>query len=601
MVHDRETSRSFSHLKNISDGRFLVVSQTMKPTPDYIALNRATFGATAEELKRVGKTGWKAWVEEQLHPDDAIPEEGSKRVGSHRMRIKYEFEGETAPQMMIPGGKMGMTDSSKSAVMNATANAALEPKERSKKVFNVDEKRGLTLLERPLLELFLAQHQKEYPAQELDRAYDEVAVATVIRACYSKWQVRELLVDFWHNHFNIDVDSEDVIRAVWPAFDRDVIRKHALGNFHELLLAVTKSLPMLYYLNNRTSKASPANENFARELFELHTLGARRYLNHLYAKWRDVPGAISGKAEGYIDQDVYEAARAFTGWTAADGEKVDDNAHFPATGGFHYYDAWHDPYQKRVLGVELEPNQPPLADGMAVLNLAAFHPGTALHLSHKLCRRFIADEPPAALVNRIAKVWMDHASSPDQIRHVMREILLAPEMQSGFGQKTKRPLEFLASFIRATGADLRPDGDVVRQLGECGQRLFQWGPPTGHPDTSDYWQSPNSLLKRWNFVRELATGGYQGDVIRMNLLRQTPDSKRTWREVADYWMDKMAASLLEDSTRAELARWFRLYEENGKFLHHDPDAEIDLNESDMVKHLGEFVALVAATPEFQLR
>jgi uncharacterized protein (DUF1800 family) len=409
------------------------------------------------------------------------------------------------------------------------------------------------------------------------------------------------LVDFWHNHFNIDVDSENVIRAVWPAFDRDVIRKHALGNFREMLQAVTQSLPMLYYLNNRTSKASPANENFARELFELHTLGSGHYLNHLHAKWRDVPGALAGKAEGYIDQDLYEAARAFTGWTAADGEEVDDNVHFPATGGFHYHDAWHDPYQKRVLGVELEPNQPPLADGMAVLDLAAFHPGTALHLSEKLCRRFIADEPPEALVKRIAQVWTQHEKSPDQIRHVMRAILLAPEMQAGFGQKTKRPLEFLASFIRATGADLRPDGDVMDELGECGQRLFQCGPPTGHPDTAEYWQSPNSLLKRWNLVRELATDGYEGDVIRMNLLRNTPESKRTWQSVAEHWMDTMAPGLLADATRAELAKWFRLYEEDGKPRHHDPDAEIDLKESDLAEHIGEFVALVAATPEFQLR
>jgi hypothetical protein len=174
-------------------------------------------------------------------------------------------------------------------------------------------------------------------------------------------------------------------------------------------------------------------------------------------------------------------------------------------------------------------------------------------------------------------------------------------MQAGFGRKTKRPLEFLASFIRATGADLRPDGDVLDELGECGQRLFQWGPPTGHPDTAEYWQSPNSLLKRWNLVRELATDGFEGDVIRMNLLRNTPEGKRTWQAVADHWMDTMAPGLLGDATRAELAKWFRLYEDEGKPQHHDPDAEIDLKESDLAEHIGEFVALVAATPEFQLR
>jgi uncharacterized protein (DUF1800 family) len=412
--------------------------------------------------------------------------------------------------------------------------------------------------------------------------------------------VKELLVDFWHNHFNVNIDAHDTIRAVWPAYDRDVIRRHALGNFREMLQAVAQGLPMLYYLNNRSSKASPANENYARELFELHTLGAEHYLNHLHKKWREVPGALEGKADGFIDQDVYEAARAFTGWTAADGEYYDDGKRFPETGGFHYHAPWHDPYQKRVLGVELEANQPPLADGMAVLDLAAFHPGTAIYLSRKLCRRFIADEPNEDLVKRVAKVWTEHAKSPDQIAHVMREILLSPEMQGGFGQKTKRPLEFICGFIRATGADLRPEGDFLWRLGECGQRLFMWGPPTGHPDTADYWQSPNSLLKRWKFARDLATGGFDGDVVRMNLLRSTPPDKKTWQEVAEHWLDRLAPGLLEPHTREELTQWFREYDD-GKPAHHDPDAEITLDESDLAEHLGEFTALIAATPEYQLR
>ncbi|MCX6858119.1 MAG: DUF1800 domain-containing protein [Verrucomicrobia bacterium] len=575
----------------------------MKPSPAFVALNRATFGATPEELSRMEKMGWSTWVEEQLKPgkEDA---EADKRIASQKLHIKYEHEGSIDPRMMKPGGKMSMMAEGKSMMMAAAPAPdaeAVKAKEQPKKTFKIDEKRGLTLLDMPLEQLFQVQNREEYPYEERERASLEVETATILRACYSKWQVREMLVDFWHNHFNIDIDSDDTIRAVWPAYDRDVIRKHALGNFREMVQAVGQSLPMLYYLNNRSSRASPANENYARELFELHTLGAEHYLNHLYAKWREVPGALEGKAEGYIDQDVYEAARAFTGWTAADGEEEDENDRFPATGGFYYYDKWHDPYQKRVLGIELEPNQPALADGMAVLDIAAFHPGTAIYLSRKLCRRFIADEPTEALVKRIAEVWTSHAKSPDQMVHVMREILLSPEINTGFGQKTKRPFEFLASFIRASGADFRQNEDIGYDLGDCGQRLFSWGPPTGHPDTADYWQSPNSLLKRWKFVRDLATDGYEGEVIRMNLIRHTPEDKRTWQAIADHWMDQMAPSLLSENTRDELSKWFRQYEDDDKPQWHDPDADIALNESDLAEHLGEFISLIAATPEFQLR
>jgi uncharacterized protein (DUF1800 family) len=562
----------------------------MSLRPIYIALNRATFGSTSEELARVEKMGWPEWVEEQLKPDANYKDDAEKRIASHKLEIEYEHEGMMAPAMMMEGEMM-------KGEMKPDKMAPAAGKQK----FTVKEKRGLTTLEKPLDLLFRAQNQEDYPYQEIERCSDEVEAATILRACYSKWQVKEMLVDFWHNHFNVNIDSDNAIRAVWPAYDRDVIRKHALGNFRSLLQDVAQGLPMLYYLNNRSSKASPANENFARELLELHTLGAEHYLNHLHKKWREVPGALEGRAEGFIDQDVYEAARAFTGWTAADGEYYDDGQRFPETGGFYYHAPWHDPYQKRVLGVELDANQPPMADGMTVLDLAAYHPGTAIYLSRKLCRRFIADEPNEDLVKRVAKVWAEHAKSPDQIAHVMREILLSPEMTGGFGQKTKRPLEFICGFIRATGADLRPEGDFVHRLGECGQRLFMWGPPTGHPDTADYWQSPNSLLKRWKFARDLATDGFDGEVVRMNLLRNTPSEKKTWQEVADYWMDRMAPGLLEAHTREELGKWFREYEDDDKPAYHDADGEITLNESDLAEHLGEFVALIAATPEFQLR
>ena len=222
-----------------------------------------------------------------------------------------------------------------------------------------------------------------------------MAAATLLRAIHSRWQLREVLVDFWHNHFNVNAAGDQAVNVALPAYDR-VIRSHALGNFREFLEAVATSPAMLVYLNNRSSRAGSANENYGRELFELHSLGRDAYLNDLYNRWRDVPGALKGSPAGYIDQDVYEAARAFTGWTIEDGAGLGGGKTLPATGRFTYVEAWHDNYQKRVLATDFDPFQPPLADGRKVLDLIAAHPATARFVCTKLCRRLVSDTPSDA-------------------------------------------------------------------------------------------------------------------------------------------------------------------------------------------------------------
>jgi uncharacterized protein (DUF1800 family) len=347
-----------------------------------ITLNRAAFGCRPAELEHFRSIGLAAWVDEQFHPDDAADVECHKQIAAARMHIEYE---------------------------------AVKDDQGKEKSAALKEDRALKCLDQSVTDLWKLTREGT-PDAEKQRPLQEAKAAAWLRAVYSQWQLREVMVDFWHNHFNVSTAiDDDRVGIAWPAYDRDVIRKHCFGNFRAFLEAVATSVPMLLYLNNASSKASPANENYARELFELHTLGAPAYFNHLYNRWRDVPGGADGKPVGYIDQDVYEAARAFTGWTIADGTESSRGDKFPDFGGFYYYDGWHDPYQKRVLGVEFDPNQPPMADGRRVLDLVATHPATATFVCAKLCRRLVADDPPASLVEKTAAIFRENHDQPDQI------------------------------------------------------------------------------------------------------------------------------------------------------------------------------------------
>ena len=340
------------------------------PSAEVVALGRITYGATSESVEVVRRKGLIAYITEQLNPDDEDDEVVKSKLASMTLHIKYD---------------------------------AVVDKYDAK-----DEDRPLSYLNASIDKLWPLTDQKNFMAnQERVRPVEEVRVASWIRAVYSKWQLKEIMTEFWHNHFNVNAFSETKVSSTFPIYDRDVIRKNCFGNFRGFLEDVAKSTAMQYYLDNFSSKASPANENFARELFELHTLGSGHYFNNLYNRWREVPGALERKPIGYIDEDVYEAARSFTGWTIADGSGLGKGDNLPNTGSFYYYDGWHDNYQKRVLGVEFDPNQPPLADGLKVLDLVAYHPGTAKHLCEKLCQRFISDTPSASIVNGAIAVWIN--------------------------------------------------------------------------------------------------------------------------------------------------------------------------------------------------
>jgi uncharacterized protein (DUF1800 family) len=257
-------------------------------------------------------------------------------------------------------------------------------------------------------------------------------------------------------------------------------------------------------LSNHSSRAGAANENYARELFELHTLGRENYLNDHYDRWKDVPGAKDGNPVGYIDQDVYEAARAFTGWTIEDGAGIDNVRKLPATGKFTYVENWHDGYQKRVLATDFDPFTPPMADGRKVLDLIAEHPATIRHMSRKLCVRLIGPYPPEALIGRVAAAWQKTVHAPDQIAQMVRLIVLSPEFAQSRGSKVKRPIALMASFVRMMGYDFTPTEGIYNQMAAAGQRLFSWPTPTGLPDNNAIFLGSNAMRNRWNMLLGLA-------------------------------------------------------------------------------------------------
>jgi len=432
-----------------------------------MALNKLAFGPTEAELGEMRKSGTEAWLTRQLKPDAG--DDCAERIKAAKIHLKYTAKNPDA---------------------------------------EVDEDRSLGVIDQPIEEHWKLL-DKAVPNQE--RAFLRTAVvgATLIRAVHSRWQLREVLVDFWHNHFNVNAAGDLTVAVALPSYDRDVIRAHALGNFREMLESVAKSAAMQVYLNNRSSRGGAANENYARELFELHTLGRPAYLNALYNKWRDVPGAPQGKPQGYIDQDVYEAARAFTGWTIEDGTGIGAGRRLPTTGKFTYVETFHDNYQKRVLATEFDPYQSPMADGNKVLDLVADHPATAQYVCGKLCTRLVSDAPDKAVIAAAVKAWTDNRRKPDQIARTVEAIVRSEAFHRSAGSKIKRPLELYASFARAAGIDVVPTAALMGMLDGSGQRLFGWGPPTGHPDESDYWLASSMMRARWGLLFGLSDDAWK--------------------------------------------------------------------------------------------
>jgi uncharacterized protein (DUF1800 family) len=519
-----------------------------------IFLNRMTFGANAasrDDLRRLGRMGW---LEAQLAmpaSDDAL----DRRLSEARLQISYEAGDD---------GEYGSWPA-------------------------VDEMRPLSMLTADpagLVDLLNFEMAMQY--SERERPANEVIVASLIRAVHAQAQVREVMTQFWHNHFHVNALKDETTAVFFPGHDA-VIREHALGNFRSLLGAVARSPAMLYYLNNADSTASPANENFARELLELHTLGAENYVNDTAPDWRDVPGARDGLAQAYIDQDVYEVARAFTGWSVGDGRYISDGVDAPRTGRFHYVDAWHDPYQKRFLGVEFPPHQAPLADAEQVMDILATHPGTARFVCRKIIRRLLADDPDPVLTDRIAAVFLDAADAPDQIAQVVRAVVGDPMFDATPPGKFRRPFEFLAGLYRATGVEMTiPRQDFDWALGHAGWKQHSYGAPTGHPDRADRWSSASTMARMVDFALYAHDDWFNCTMTRLSDIAPQGAS---FDALAAFWRERLLGADSADDLH-DLAEMFGI---------DDRSAPLELEPDDLHDLSGSLVAFLAISPAFMLR
>lgn len=289
--------------------------------------------------------------------------------------------------------------------------------------------------------------------------------AAILRATYSPWQLRERMVDFWTNHFNIYAKKGlSVYRKPWD--ERNVIRKNALGNFPDMIMASAKSTAMLLYLDQQASTAAHPNENYARELLELHTLG------------------VDG---GYTQTDVMEAARCFTGWS-------EERGFLRKKGAFLFIDEIHDKGEKIVLGTKI-PAGGGITDGEAVVRLAALHPSTANHITRKLCDYFLGDPNHSCQPELAATFLKTEGNIPALLRIIHREF------PSSTKPVIKRPLDYVVSALRATDAATDAGLPVQNLLAEMGQPLYLWPMPDGFPTEATAWTS--SLLPRWNFASRL--------------------------------------------------------------------------------------------------
>ncbi|MCC6794489.1 MAG: DUF1800 domain-containing protein [Candidatus Hydrogenedentes bacterium] len=338
----------------------------------------------------------------------------------------------------------------------------------------------------PLGELF--EYKQDLLLRELTRA-------TVQRAVYSNRQLYEVMVEFWSDHFNIAQSKGD---CAWlkTADDRDVIRKHALGNFSELLRASALSPAMLWYLDGRANKKSndseKANENYARELLELHTLG------------------VHG---GYTQRDVMETARCLTGWTVRSEQKF-------FKGRLEFREDWHDDGEKTVLG-QMIPAGGRETDIDRVIEIVTAHPSTAQYLAWKLCRRFIADDPQQSAVDAVAAAF---TASKGDIKTTLRALFATEEFRASTDAKFKRPLRYVASALRATAAECDPNDALYQYLLRMGHTPFQYPTPDGYPEEAEHWMG--SMLWRWHFTAALAESRIEGTQVDWKKLDEYAGGER---------------------------------------------------------------------------
>lgn len=442
-------------------------------------LARLTFGARPGDFEKVKETGIKNYIKQQLDPESIDDSALDKRL-------------EKLYTLKIPTPTLAEQYNPPKPLPTPTPGASPSPMAGNGEMMKTPTENPA----QPAPMISPAPKPSPTPQPKNPQmVVNDLQRAAVLRAVYSDRQLNEVVVNFWENHFNIYI-NKDATRWLSTEFNRDAIRPFAMGRFRELLGATARSPAMLYYLDNWQSsvirkypatKEKPAgqtggiNENYARELMELHTMG------------------VGG---GYTQKDVQEVARCFTGWTIRKPGQE---------GTFMFNPSWHDNGEKIVLGQKI-PASGGIADAEKVLDILAKHPSTARFIATKFARRFYGDNPPKAVVNQAAQVFLKTDGS---IRETLRSIITSPSFlaPAAYQTKVKSPFEFVISSLRILGAETDGNRPLIDWITKMGQPIFGHITPEGYPDQSDEWLSSGSLLVRFNFANALATNKIKGTKI----------------------------------------------------------------------------------------
>jgi uncharacterized protein (DUF1800 family) len=554
-------------LGNKKDNPTSAVTQMDQQKRAVHALNRLTFGPRPGDVDHVMAIGVDKWIDQQLHPDkiddsaldarlsplrtlhmdtreivenfppeqmiravadgkQSLPSDPLKRAVYQAQLERYQNKEDRKQHTAVAGpDKVTDDDRARRQQERAGANQKVEelldmpPDQRMKAVLKMspEEQRVMTSsLQGDKRDEFMEgmnPRQREtiealnYPQQVVA---NELVEGKLLRAIYSDRQLQEVMTDFWLNHFNVFI-GKGADHYLLTSYERDVIRPHALGKFEDLLVATAQSPAMLFYLDNWLSvgpnsdvangipkranndwkrrvrnngqtsqskgKRNGLNENYGRELMELHTLG------------------VNG---GYTQQDVTEVARVFTGWTLKQPKQGD---------GFTFEERTHEPGNKLVVGHRIKPKGE--KEGLEVLRILARHPSTAKFVSTKLAMRFVSDDPPQSLVDRMAQTFL---KKDGNIREVLQTMLDCPEFWApdAYRAKVKTPLEFVVSAVRASGAEVTDAMPIAHQLQNMGMPLYAMQPPTGYSMKADAWVNSSALLGRMNFALALTSGKIKG-------------------------------------------------------------------------------------------
>jgi uncharacterized protein (DUF1800 family) len=532
-------------------------------------LNRLAFGPRPGDVERVLAMGVDRWIEQQLHPekiDDSALESRLASLPTLRMSTRELVENFPSQAVIkaIADGKQSLpSDPVKHAVYAAQLEKYEEKQERKQEAAQAsdadlkndpakmamsteeEDRRAADDTVTALLDLPPDQRFKSVLAMSAEQQHlliaslknkvdeftdgmtprqreslkalnnplqvvsEELVQGKLLRAIYSERQLQEIMTDFWFNHFNVFI-GKGADRYELGSYERDVVRPHAFGKFEDLLVATAQSPAMLFYLDNWLSvgpnsdfargipkrrggflqasrparqskqKNGGLNENYGRELMELHTLG------------------VNG---GYTQKDVTEVARVFTGWTLKEPRQG---------GGFIFDERKHEPGDKLVLGHRIKSKGE--KEGLQVLHILAHHPSTAKFICTKLATRFVSDDPPPALLDRMSRTFL---KKDGDIREVLKTMFNSPEFwtEDNYRAKVKTPLEFVVSSVRASGADITNATPLARQLQNMGMPLYGAQPPTGYAMKADAWVNSSALLGRMNFALALAAGKLKGTQI----------------------------------------------------------------------------------------